>query len=320
MLDIGRAEVDRQVGRPIGQRLVRSLLREFLARSWPFAAALGAGRLVRAMLPPALKNLVRPAIAGGTWPHAAHKRKMILLDGCVQPALAPATNAATARVLDRLGVELVVARRAGCCGAIRHHLDDTEGALDDARDNIDAWWPYIDEAHGGSAEAIVMTASGCGAMVKDYGHLLADDPLYARKAARIAGMTRDLCEVLQQFLPQLAAMSSQRSATNAAYHPPCTLQHGQQIRGQVERLLGAAGVEVKLCADSHLCCGSAGTYSLLQPVMSRQLREAKLARLAATGADMIVTANIGCQAHLQGGTATPVRHWIELLDNAMVSS
>jgi glycolate oxidase iron-sulfur subunit len=225
-------------------------------------------------------------------------------------------------VLDALGVQLIVAPKAGCCGALRHHLNDHDAALDDMRRNIDAWWPYVRDGQGGqdgdaAVEAIVMTASGCGATVKDYGHLLAHDPAYAAKAARISALTRDLSEIMPEFEEQLRARAGAPVAGRVAYHPPCTLQHGQQIRGKVEGVLRAVGIDVVLCADSHLCCGSAGSYSLLQPEISLQLRDRKLANLSDTGADTIVSANVGCTAHLQSGTDTPVLHWIELIDRAL---
>jgi glycolate oxidase iron-sulfur subunit len=237
-----------------------------------------------------------------------------VLDGCVQPAMSPNINAATARVLDSLGVQLITAPRAGCCGALRHHLNDQDAALDDMRRNIDAWWPYVE-----TAEAIVMTASGCGATVKEYGHLLAHDARYAGKAQRIAEMARDLCEILPAFEAELAALMRGRITERVVYHPPCTLQHGQQIRGRVEQVLRAVGVDVRLCADSHLCCGSAGTYSILQPALSLQLRDNKLAHLEACAPDVIVSANIGCISQLQSGTGVPVRHWIELIDAALTA-
>ncbi len=185
------------------------------------------------------------------------------------------------------------------------------------RRNIDAWWPYVDGAEGEKIEAIVMTASGCGATVKEYGHLLAHDSAYAAKAAQLSLLTRDLSEILPQFEAQLQQRLAGKINKRIAYHPPCSLQHGQQIRGKVEHLLRLAGVDVQLCADSHVCCGSAGTYSVLQPELAYQLRDNKLANLQATQAEMIVSANIGCLTHLQSGTQTPVRHWIELIDNAM---
>jgi len=263
------------------------------------------------LLPEVLKNKVPQPRPAGTWPTRSHARKMLLLDGCVQPAMSPNINAATARVLDALEVQLIIAPKAGCCGAIRHHLNDQDGALDDMRRNIDAWWPSVEAG----VEAIVMTASGCGVTVKEYGHLLAHDPTYAVRAARVSELTKDLSEIMPAFEQQLAAKVKVKK--RVAYHPPCTLQHGQQIRGKVEGVLRAVGVNVMLCADSHLCCGSAGTYSVLQPELSYQLRDNKLKNLEATQADEIVSANIGCLMHLQSGTDTPVRHWIELIDSAL---
>ena len=333
LVDIGRKVVEERAteARSLAERLTRMALREGLTRRWLFDSAMTLGRIARPMLPATLANKVpikpRARVKRAPFKANRHARKMLLLDGCVQPAMAPNINAATTRVLDALGIETVVARRAGCCGAIRHHLNDHEGAKNDMRRNIDAWWPHLvhestrGSAHGSDSgvECIVTTASGCGAMVKEYGHLLRDDPRYAAKAERIAKETRDLSEVLPAY--ELAAKLSPPTARRVAYHPPCTLQHGQQIHGKVEALLRATGIDVHLCADSHLCCGSAGTYSLLQPELSFTLRDHKLANLAATRPDAIVSANIGCITHLRGGAeapgAVPVMHWIELLDAAL---
>jgi glycolate oxidase iron-sulfur subunit len=313
LADIGRKVVEDQVPRPIFQQIKRSVLKEVVPRKWLFTPLMEAGQIMRPLLPAALKNKVPKRQPAGIWPQRSHARKMLLLDGCAQPAMAPNINAATARVFDALGVQLVIAPKAGCCGAIRYHLNDHDGGLDDMRRNIDAWWPYVEAG----AEAIVMTASGCGSTVKDYGHLLAVDPAYAEKAQRISALTRDLSEILPDFQAELERKLSGKISKRVAYHPPCTLQHGQQIRGKVEGVLRAVGVDVTLCGDSHLCCGSAGTYSVLQPELAYQLRDNKLANLAATGAEMIVSANVGCITHLQSGTQTPVRHWIELIDNAL---
>ncbi|QQX83845.1 glycolate oxidase subunit GlcF [Cupriavidus necator] len=323
LVDIGRKLVDDKleaegVQRPARERIARWVLREGLTRPALFGTALRLGQMVRPLLPGTLRNKV-PALsstaAPGTWPRNVHARKMLLLDGCVQPAMSPNINAATARVFDRVGVQLLVAREAGCCGAIRFHTGDHDGGLDNMRRNIDAWWPHIEDG----AEAIVMTASGCGAMVKDYGHLLRDDPKYAERARRVSALTRDLSEVLPDFADELHTLAGAvpRDNRRVAYHPPCTLQHGQQIRGKVEALLTGLGVEVKLCADSHLCCGSAGTYSVLQPELAYRLRDDKLAKLQATQPEAIVSANIGCISHLQSGTGTPVMHWIELVDKML---
>ena len=311
LLDIGRKLVDERVARPLGERLTRTTLKACLPHAGLATPAFKAGRLLRPLLPEKLQAKLPPVRAAGRWPTRIHPRKMLVLDGCVQPGMAPNINAAAARVLDALGVQLNVAPKAGCCGALRYHMNDQDGGLADMRRNIDAWWPSVDN---GAVEAIVMTASGCGVTVKEYGHLLAHDPAYAAKAEQISAITRDLSEVLAPFQDRIAALVKGKGGPRVAYHPPCTLQHGQQIRGKVEGVLQAAGIDVVLCADNHLCCGSAGTYSVLQPAISLALRERKLASLAATGAEQIVSANIGCISHLQAGTGTPVTHWIELLD------
>jgi glycolate oxidase iron-sulfur subunit len=312
LVDIGRKVVEERVARPLGERIKRTTLKEFLPRGALFKPAFKLGQALRPLLSKDLQDKLQPSRSAGRWPTRTHARKMLVLDGCVQPAMAPNINAATARVLDALGVQLVVAPKAGCCGAVRYHMNDQAGGLDDMRRNIDAWWPYVDQV-----EAIVMTASGCGVTVKEYGHLLAHDSAYAAKAKRISELTRDLSEIMPQFEAELASRLQGRTGKRVAYHPPCTLQHGQQIRGKVEGVLRAAGVDVVLCAESHLCCGSAGTYSVLHPEIAHALRDRKLANLDATGADEIVSANIGCLTHLQSGTETPVTHWIELLDRAL---
>ncbi|MFC7297764.1 glycolate oxidase subunit GlcF [Herminiimonas aquatilis] len=316
LIDIGRKVVADRVPHSFATQLTRTVLKEVLPRKWLFTPAMKAGQMVRPLLPKSLQNKVPRKQDAGVWPTHVHARKMLLLDGCVQPAMSPNINAATARVFDVLGVQLVVAPKAGCCGAIRHHLNDHEGALNDMRRNIDAWWPLVQAG----AESIVMTASGCGATVKDYGHLLAHDATYAEKALRISALTKDLSEILPAFEAELQSKLKGKISQRVAYHPPCTLQHGQQIRGKVEGVLRAVGVDVQLCADSHLCCGSAGTYSVLQPELSYQLRDKKIANLQATKPDMIVSANIGCLTHIQSGTATPVKHWIELIDQALTAA
>jgi len=312
LVDIGRNVVEQRVQRPLRERALRYALAQALPRRWLFTPAYKVGQALRPLLSKGLQDKLRPGAAPGQWPTRSHVRTMLLLDGCVQPAMSPNINAATARVFDALGVQLITAPKAGCCGALRHHLNEQEEALDDMRRNIDAWWPYVE-----TAEAIVMTASGCGVTVKEYGHLLAHDPAYADKAQRISALTRDLSEIMPAFEAELAALVQGKITGRVAYHPPCTLQHGQQIRGKVEHVLRAVGVDVSLCADSHLCCGSAGTYSMLQPALSQQLRDNKLAKLAQCAPDVIVSANIGCLNHLQSGTETPVRHWIELIDAAL---
>jgi glycolate oxidase iron-sulfur subunit len=312
LIDIGRKVVEQKVPRGFVQRAKRSALKTVLPRKWLFTPLFKTGQAVRGILPESLRHKLPRSAPAGAWPVREHARKMLVLEGCVQPAMAPNINAAAARVLDALGVQLLVASNAGCCGALRFHLNAQEAGLDDMRRNVDAWWPHVEQG----VEAIVMTASGCGVTVKEYGHLLAHDAAYAAKAARISALCRDLCEVLEPLAAELKSAGKPR-AHKVAYHPPCTLQHGQQLRGKVETVLRAAGIEVSLCADSHLCCGSAGTYSVLQPELATKLRNNKLAHLQATGAETIVSANIGCLTHLQSGTETPVRHWIELIDEML---
>jgi len=305
LLDIGRAVVESRTRRNRLERARRALLAWALPRTRLMGSALGLGRLARPLLPPSLRSKV-PAERrhAGAWPAPRHRRKMLALAGCVQPALAPSINAAAARVLDRAGISLIEAPGAGCCGGIRFHLNYQAEGRDDMRALIDAWWPAVER---GEVEAIVMTASGCGVTVKEYGHLLAQDPAYAAKAERISAITRDLCEVI---MPQ---MVEQRARGKVAFQSPCTLQHGQQLRGKVEALLRAAGYELTPVDEAHLCCGSAGTYSILQPHLAAQLLAAKVAALESGDPEVIATANIGCLMHIGAGTARPVRHWVELL-------
>ncbi|MGZ5207335.1 MAG: glycolate oxidase subunit GlcF [Caldimonas sp.] len=317
LVEIGRRIVDARVPRPPGERALRQALKEGLT-SPLFKPALRVGQAVRGLLPAALKAKVpAPAPAGAhRWPVREHPRKVLLLMGCVQPALAPNINSATARVLDAAGIQTLVAAEAGCCGAIRLHLGDHDGALEHMRRNIDAWWPLVS---AGGVEAIVMNASGCGVTVKEYGHSLRHDPAYADKANRVADLTRDLSELLPDLVPGLANKLASRSPRpRLAFHAPCSLQHGQQLRGSVETHLRMLGFDVQVASsEAHLCCGSAGTYSVLQPELATALRDRKIGHLAALDAQAIVSANIGCIQHLQSGTETPVRHWVETLDDAL---
>ena len=319
LVEIGRRVVDAQVERPAAERAVRWLLKEGLT-SPLFAPAMALGKLARPLLPAALKSKVpgaSPARAH-VWPQREHPRKVLLLAGCVQPAMLPNINAATARVLDAAGIQTVVAAGAGCCGALRSHLNDQAGGLADMRRNIDAWWPLV---AAGTVEALVMNASACGAAVKDYGHALAHDAAYAAKAMRISALTRDLSELLPDLVATLKPRMAQAVPGKLAFHPPCTLQHGQQLRGGVEAGLRELGFEVAVALnEAHLCCGSAGTYSVLQPTLSQQLRDRKLMNLAELQPTAIVSANVGCISHLQSGTATPVKHWVEALDEALAAS
>jgi glycolate dehydrogenase iron-sulfur subunit len=312
LVDIGRKLVDERVTRPIGQRVMRSALKAGLTSAL-FSPAMKFGQMMRPMLPAGLKAKVPSAQDAGEYPARHHTRHMILLEGCVQPAMAPNINTATARVLDALGVEMLRPAGAGCCGAIRYHLDDQTGGLDDARRNIDAWWPLIEAG----AESLVMNASGCGQQVREYGHLLARDPVYATKAARVSELTRDVAEILPAFGDELKRKLGGRAAGKVVFHSPCTLQHGLKVRGAVEGLLSSLGATVAPVGESHFCCGSAGTYSVLQPELSIQLRDRRLGHLQAPEPEAILSANIGCITHLQSGTDTRVLHWIEWLDERM---
>ena len=315
LVDIGRKIVDAKVPRPAGEKAVRWLLKEGLT-SPAFGPAMKLGQLVRGLLPETLKNKVPAKQDAGRWPTATHARKVLMLAGCVQPAMMPNINTATARVLDAAGIQTVVASEAGCCGAVKFHLNDQAGGTAQMRANIDAWWPYVEQG----VEAIVMNASGCGVTVKEYGHILQHDPAYAAKAARISELTKDLSELLPALVPVLKPkLAKQPDAQKLiGFHPPCTLQHGQKLKGGVEQHLAALGFTVQVARnEAHLCCGSAGTYSVLNPELAYQLRDRKLGHLNELQPAVIASANIGCITHLQSGTATPVRHWIEILDDAL---
>ena len=318
LIDIGRKLVDAQVPRPLSERTTRWALKEGLT-SRLFAPAMQLGQAVRALLPEGVRAKVPAPEEAGVWPTRQHARKVLLLAGCVQPSMSPGINYATARVLDAVGIQTLIAPEAGCCGAVKLHLNDQEGGLAHMRANIDAWWPHIDSSAANCAvEAIVINASGCGVMVKDYGHHLQHDAQYAAKAARISALTRDLSELLPDITPRLQDQLAAVPTGVIAFHPPCTLQHGQQLRGGVETHLRALGFDVRVALnESHLCCGSAGTYSVLQPQLSQQLRERKLSHLGALEPTVITSANIGCITHLQSGTDTPVRHWVQVLDAAL---
>ena len=314
LLDIGRKVVDAKVPRPAAQSALRWALKEGLS-SPLFGPAMELGQRMRGLLPDALKAKVPARAEAGAWPTRSHARKVLLLAGCVQPSMAPNINSATARVLDAAAIECVVAPKAGCCGAVKFHLNDQEGGKAQMRANIDAWWPHVES---GAVEAIVMNASGCGVTVREYGHALKHDPAYAAKAERISALTKDLSELLPDLVPVLKPRVKAPAGV-IAYHPPCTLQHGQQLRGGVELHLRALGFDIQTARnEAHLCCGSAGTYSVLQPELAYPLRDRKLAHLKQLKPSVIVSANIGCITHLQSGSGqTPVRHWVELMDAAL---
>jgi glycolate oxidase iron-sulfur subunit len=314
LLDIGRAAVDAQVPRPLPARTFRALLRAGLTRRQLFGTALRIARALRPLLPRTLRATLRRPRPAGSWPQRQHARKVLLLKSCTQGALAPSIDAATARVLDTIGVEALIEPRSGCCGAIRYHLSDQAGGLDDARRNIDAWWPRL---ASGAIEAIVLNASGCAAQVRDYGRLLGHDPAYATRARRVSAAARELGEFLA---PQRAALAQRLRAPRplrVALHQPCTLQHALRCAGETETLLAALGAELQPVAEAHMCCGSAGTYSLLQPDLSRRLRSRKLENLLAAKPDLVLSSNIGCIAHLGAASEIPVWHWIEWVDGAL---
>ena len=320
LLDIGRAVVEKQAGRGMLATAVRKALRTVIPNPALFAPLLALGQALRPLMPARLKRKVPPKGIATPWPASSHARKMLVLEGCAQSSLSPNTNATAARVLDRIGITLVRSPQAGCCGAVSQHLNAHEEALEYMRRNIEAWWPHIEQG----AEAIVITASGCATMVAEYGHLLAHDSAYAEKAARVSALMKDVSEIITAEKEKLKSLSphSSRLTPHAkiAFHPPCSLQHGLKMKGKVEVLLADLGFELTAVPDSHLCCGSAGTYSILQPELSQRLLANKIAALESGAPTAIVTANIGCQSHLQTATGLPVTHWIELLDDRLPSS
>jgi glycolate oxidase iron-sulfur subunit len=315
LVDIGRKFVEDRVGRSSTDAARRAALRRSLLSRPLFGAALRLGRIAKPFLPRGLRASIPERRDAGLWPALRHARRVLIAQGCVQPSLAPNIDAATARVLDRAGVSAIpVDDGGGCCGALSQHLSEHDEAKALARRNVDAWWPHLERG----AEAIVVTASGCGVMVREYDQLLAHDGVYAEKAKRVAALARDPIELVAAEWRSLASLvDRERTSRRVAFQAPCTLQHGLKIRGQVERLLADAGFTVLTVTDAHLCCGSAGTYSILQPGISARLKADKLHNLQANRPDVVASANIGCMTHLQSGTPLPVRHWIELLDDAL---
>jgi glycolate oxidase iron-sulfur subunit len=316
LLDIGRAIVERKVGRTPAEVAQRWGLRRALLSGGVFSAALSSARLLKGLLPRELGDQIPTSERAGVWPAPRHARKMLLLEGCVQPSLKPNIDAATARVFDRIGISALRVAGGGCCGAMSHHLSADDEARTIVRKNIDAWWPHVERG----VEAIVVTASGCGIMVKDYGHFMARDPSYVAKARRIADIARDPIEIVTAEWRRIAPLvAMDQGPQRVAFHPPCSLQHGMKIKGQVEEILQALGHSLLPVADAHMCCGSAGTYSVLQPKLAGELKANKLRALEASRPNVIATANIGCMTHLESGTRTPVQHWIELLDKRMMT-
>jgi len=313
LIDIGREMVEELAPRSLHQKMLRKAMLAVIPYTARMSVVLGLARVFRPLLPAELKKKIPAKQTATATPATSHARRMLVLKGCVQPLGTPNTNAAAARVFDRLGISLVSARNTGCCGALNQHLSDSAGACTMMRHNIDAWWPHVENG----AEAIVMTASGCGLMVKDYGHALKDDAAYAEKAARISALTRDLSEIISVEIlsgAKLETFSRIGQGRRVAYHSSCTLQHGQKLGGTVEAILRRCGYELTPVADSHLCCGAAGSYTLLQAKLSGQLLDNKLASLQQGKPELIASANVGCQMHLASASDVPVKHWIELLD------
>jgi glycolate oxidase iron-sulfur subunit len=315
LVDIGRDLVEQKVPRPASERLRRWLMRRVLPSRSLFGALLALGRAFKGLLPSSLSRKIPERRDAGAWPPARHARRMLALAGCVQPSMAPSINAAAARVLDRLGISLVEAPAAGCCGAVTFHLNEQDEALRFMKANIDAWWPCVEQG----AEAIVITASGCGTMVEEYGHLLRNDPAYADKAARISALAKDISEVVAAELRKNPASPAFRLPPHAsrrvAFHSPCSLQHGLKITGVVESILRDAGFQLTPVPDAHLCCGSAGTYSILQQDLSQRLLANKVKALESGAPEVIATANIGCLGHIGSASSIPIVHWIELLQS-----
>ena len=322
LVDHARKHIEHEFRRPWADRALRGLLAMVLPRPWLFRLALlgaAVSRPLVPLLPERLAAMLRLAPATVPGPSAVdrpqvfpaqgpRRARVALLGGCAQPVLAPEINEATIRLLTRHGVEVVMAAGAGCCGALTHHMGKEAPALRSARANIDAW---LAEAERGGLDAVVVNASGCGTTLKDYGFMLRDDPAYAERAARVAGMAKDVTELLDGLglLPAVADTDMV-----VAYHSACSMQHGQRIRQEPKRLLAAAGFVVVEPAESHLCCGSAGTYNLLQPAIAARLGARKVANLEGLRPDVIAAGNIGCLTQIGSGTAIPVVHTAQLLD------
>jgi glycolate oxidase iron-sulfur subunit len=312
LADLGRAVLEAKVARPLAERLMRWGLRKVVAEPSRFGIVLGLARAFAFLLPAAMRRKLPVPRPAGAWPETQSRRRVLVLEGCAQSVATPLTNAAAARVFAKLVIQLVRAEGAGCCGALAHHLSAEDEALNAMRRNIDAWWPQMEQG----VEAILVTASGCGAQVKDYGALLRHDPMYADKAARVAALVRDPVELLAGL--DLSPLGQPGKGQKVAFHTPCTLNHGQKLNGRVESMLSQLGYVLTPVRDGHLCCGSAGSYSVLQPEISIRLRDNKLAALSGGGPEIIATANVGCQLHLEAGADRPVVHWLELLDRPAI--
>lgn len=312
LADLGKEIIEEQQTRPLQESFVRWVLRQVLPYRNRFTALLRVGQVFRPIMPAVIQRKIPIRVKETPWPINTHKRTMLLLAGCAQPGATPNTNAAAARVLDKLGVTLKEAPKAGCCGAVSYHLSKHEEGLNFMRNNIDAWWPEIEAG----ADAIIITASGCGAMVQDYGELLKNDNQYAEKAKRISVLAKDLSEAIT--VTDIEKLSFKKSTSTTAVHCPCSLQHALKLPDSVDPLLKAAGLTTTKTKEKHLCCGSAGTYSILQPKLSSKLLDNKIKALSIEDPDRIVTANVGCQLHLGTKSEVPVQHWIELIDESLI--
>jgi glycolate oxidase iron-sulfur subunit len=325
LVDHARRWIERRYRRPAGERALRRLLGIVLTRPAPFRFALRGAPLARRLgrlLPRRLAPLL--ALAPASIPLAsptdrprvyraqgARRMRAALLPGCAQLVLAPGINEATIRLLTRHGCEVVVARGSSCCGSLRHHLGQEKAALGFARANVDAWER---ERLAGGLDAIVVNASGCGTTVKDYGFMLRENRAYAERAARIAGLARDVAEVIETLGLRQPSPAVAPTGRRVAYHSACSMQHGQHLHAAPKALIAAAGFEPVEVPEGHLCCGSAGTYNLLQPELAGRLRDRKLANIARIAPDFVATGNIGCIVQLAAGCAVPVVHTAELLD------
>ncbi len=323
LVDHARAYIEDRYKRPWRERMLRTVLAWVLPHPGRFRLALALARIAKPIIPladslPALKPVAAmlklaprraaPAPSTATAPVAARKGRIALLQGCAEPVLRPEIREATVRLLNRCGHEVVFAKGEVCCGSLVHHMGRKDDGLDAARANVDAW---TRELEGEGLDAIVITASGCGTTIKDYGFMLRDDAAYAAKAAKVSALARDVSELLTEI--ELPPVTTPHALT-VAYHAACSLQHGQRVTETPKRLLTQAGFTVRTPAEAHLCCGSAGVYNILQPDIAARIGERKTANLERLSADVIATGNIGCAMQIGLRTSTPVAHTVELLD------
>jgi len=311
LIDIGREIVEENTSRKFIENTTRFALRKIIPYPERFSFLLSIGTKLKPILPLFLQHKIPKTQPANDWPIQKHKRKMLILAGCAQQTVSPQTNVSTANVLNALGIELIQQPEVKCCGAVSQHLSATDEAINTIKRNIDQWWSHVNNG----IEAIVITASGCGVMIKDYAHLLEHDENYALKAKRISALAKDISEIISA--ENLTEKTTQKTSMTVAFHSPCTLQHGLQLNGIVEKILTQAGYQLTQVKDAHLCCGSAGTYSILQPVLSKKLLANKISSLEINRPDIIATANIGCQMHLSTESDKPVKHWIELIETAI---